>query len=72
MMTRKRRVQRSACEQFQLFRLWPELLEKIAALRPDLILTTYLATEPADLEKLQQIAPTIGLLGAQVGSRAKR
>lgn len=37
--------------------------EKIAALRPDLILTTYLATEPADLEKLQQIAPTIGLLG---------
>lgn len=37
--------------------------EKIAALRPDLILTTYLGMEPADFDKLRQIAPTIGMLG---------
>ncbi len=37
--------------------------ERIAALRPDLILTTYLGAEGPDVEKLEAIAPTIGLLG---------
>ena len=37
--------------------------ERIAALEPDLILTSYLGTEGPDLAKLEAIAPTIGLLG---------
>jgi iron complex transport system substrate-binding protein len=37
--------------------------EQIAALEPDLILVTFLATEESDFATLQEIAPTIGLLG---------
>lgn len=37
--------------------------EQIAALEPDLILTTFLVTEEADFDRLEAIAPTIGLLG---------
>jgi iron complex transport system substrate-binding protein len=38
--------------------------EQVAALRPDLIVVTYLATDQADYEKLSEIAPTIPLLEA--------
>jgi len=38
--------------------------EQVAALRPDLIVVTYLATDSADYEKLSEIAPTIPLLQA--------
>lgn len=37
--------------------------EQIAALKPDLILATFLVDEEADFARLDQIAPTIGLLG---------
>jgi iron complex transport system substrate-binding protein len=37
--------------------------EQVAALHPDLIVVTYLATERADYERLSAIAPTIPLLG---------
>ncbi len=37
--------------------------EQIAALDPDLILVTFLVTEQTDFDRLQEIAPTIGLLG---------
>lgn len=37
--------------------------EQITALRPDLILVTYLAVEPDAFETLRGIAPTIGMLG---------
>lgn len=38
-------------------------LEQIAALKPDLIVATYVAVEEASYEQLAAIAPTIGLLG---------
>jgi iron complex transport system substrate-binding protein len=37
--------------------------EEVAALRPDLILVTYLAEDQAIYDRLSSIAPTIGLLG---------
>jgi iron complex transport system substrate-binding protein len=37
--------------------------EQLAALQPDLILVTYLAADPEVYDRLNAIAPTIGLLG---------
>ncbi|MDY7105488.1 MAG: ABC transporter substrate-binding protein [Actinomycetota bacterium] len=39
--------------------------EQIAALDPDLILVTFLASEDSQFETLEEIAPTIGLLGGR-------